>query len=204
MMHTTGLAELHPNPKRPNGNGLQASGKPADSTPSRMIGFLEKAPPSAGLSLVDPSLWARRGGGKPATPTPSRTGFWVENPTRQHEKPRRSGGKFLAEVGRFRGCVPFVILLAALGALEDAPPHCAKLGQNGGVGMLQSLHHRSHLLHLPSEKIEIDFFRQAGVVGNIRLNQTARLAWWGDSRSDSPRNLASGRLSSMRRCVGAY
>src|SRR3954447_25925014 len=39
------------------------SGKPADSTPSRMIGFLEKAPLSAGLSLVAPSLWACRGGG---------------------------------------------------------------------------------------------------------------------------------------------
>ena len=38
MLTLTGLADLHPNPKRPNGNGLQAFGKPADLTTCRRVG----------------------------------------------------------------------------------------------------------------------------------------------------------------------
>ena len=36
MLTLTGLADLHPNPKRPNGNGLQAFGKPATQTCRRV------------------------------------------------------------------------------------------------------------------------------------------------------------------------
>ena len=44
----------------------------------------------AGLSLVDPSLWACRGGGKPTLSTPSRTvGFCVENPSTKKAPPKR-------------------------------------------------------------------------------------------------------------------
>ena len=141
-------------------NGLSIGGKPptkrraeplvsvSDGRPKQH----EKAPPGiAGLSLGPSCLhnWAcLRGIGGYSKPADS-------------------------NLSRRFGCTA-----QSLRPLEDAPPQCAKLGEDGGVGILQSLQHRSHLLHLPSEKIEIDFFRQAGVVGNIRLNQTARLSWW--------------------------